>query len=125
MKEALSVLFRLALPIAALVLLMMLPITDSFFGGHAVQQGTPVYGIIGDADGNGFVDLADADLIRAIARGGQSYDGSLIAVADLNGDGNITADDAGILLLYLSDADHGAVTPDVYYRIKLTEEVRS
>lgn len=119
MKHEISILIRAAVPVCALFLLMQLPVTDKFIGGNPVTDPVPVYSRIGDADGSGFVDLADVDEIRALAAGEAQPEGDRLRVSDLDADGTVTEQDAGILLLFLSDANAPDVTPDVYYRIRM------
>ena len=121
MKHEISILIRAAVPVCALFLLMQLPVTDKFIGGNPVTDPVPVYSRIGDADGSGFVDLADVDEIRTLAAGETQPEGDRLRVSDLDADGTVTEQDAGILLLFLSDANAPDVTPDVYYRIRMNQ----
>lgn len=121
MKHEISILIRAAVPFCALFLLTQLPVTDKFIGGTPITEPVPVYSKIGDADGSGFLDLADADTIRTLAAAETPPEGDLLRVCDLDGDGAVTEQDAGILLLFLSDADAPDVAPDVYYHIRLNQ----
>ena len=121
MKHEISILIRAAVPVCALFLLMQLPVTDKFIGGNSLTDPIPVYSKVGDADGSGFIDLADADEIRRLAAAKAQPEGERLRVTDLDGDGTVTEQDAGILLLFLSDPNAPDVTPDVYYRIRLNQ----
>lgn len=53
--------------------------------------------LLGDVNGNGRVDSADASLIACHANGSKTLDDSLLAAADANQDGQITAADAELI----------------------------
>ncbi|MCQ2416578.1 MAG: dockerin type I repeat-containing protein [Oscillospiraceae bacterium] len=114
---------RLAAGAVVLGILMALPLKDQFFGGNDLTLPVSVYGKAGDTDGNGILDMQDVKIIREISSGLMPGTEQIRQAADLNGDGQITSDDAGILMLYLSDENAKKMTPDVYYQYKKAEEV--
>ena len=117
MNRKLLMTLRLLVPVAALCVLLRRPITDKVFGGTPRQLPVPVYEKAGDADGNGFLELADVRAIRELAASGEVVTGARLRVSDLDGDGKITADDAGILLKYLAEPETPELPPDQYYRM--------
>lgn len=121
MKHEVPLWLRVLVPAGALVGIMKLPLSDSFFGGNPPTM-PAVYDMIGDADGSGTLGLGDVQAIRQVYLENAPYDDGFLKVADLNGDGKITAEDAGILLRFLADENAPDVTPDVYYRILIGQE---
>lgn len=122
MKTGTAALIRLAAGIAALGFLSVMPMTDRLIGGNELILPQRVYGQSGDADGSGVIDLQDVQVIRDIYSGRLTPDDNARKAADINSDGQITSDDAGILLLYLSDPAAVDMQPDAYYQIKKNGE---
>ena len=122
MNRKLLTALRLLVPAAALCVLLRQPMTDRVFGGTPRQLPVPVYERVGDADGNGFIELDDVTAIRKLAASGETVTGSRLRVSDIDGDGKITADDAGILLKYLAETTRPEVSPDQYYKMKMNGE---
>lgn len=122
MNRKLLTALRLLVPAAALCILLRQPMTDRVFGGTPQELPVPVYGKSGDADGSGFLDLEDVAEIRRMAASGETFTDARLRGADLDGDGRITADDAGILLKYLAEPEKPNIAPDLYYRIKRNGE---
>lgn len=54
--------------------------------------------VLGDSDGNGFVNASDASLILRYAVGSASLDSQSIAVSDVDGNGSVNASDAALIL---------------------------
>lgn len=117
MKKGTALFLRLAVPIGAAALLLTMPLTDRFLGGQKLILPAAVYDTPGDTDGNGRLDLDDVRTLRAMYQNGTQPDAAMLPVADLNGDRVVDADDAGILLRYLSDENAADMTPDQYYKM--------
>ena len=109
---------RLAAGIAALGFLSVMPMTDRLIGGNEIKPQQQAAGGIGDPDGSGLIDLQDVQAIRDYCSGTKVPDDNARTAADINGDGQITSDDAGILLLYLSDPASETMQPDAFYQMK-------
>ncbi len=116
MKSGTVTFLRLVAGAAALGFLCVMPLTDRFFGGNVVRIASGTPGSAGDADGNGTVDMLDVQVIRDIYNGLTNPDDNTRNAADINHDGQINSDDAGILLRYLAEPDAPSVSPDVYYQ---------
>lgn len=54
--------------------------------------------VLGDADGNGYVNASDASLILRYAVGSASLDSQSLAVSDVDGNGAVNASDAALIL---------------------------
>ena len=118
MKTGTVTLIRLLAGAAALGFLSVMPLTDRLIGGNEVRLPLRVYGQVGDPDHSGMIDLEDVQLIREYCSGVRTPDDEARKAADINGDGQITSDDTGILLLYLSDPAAENMQPDAYYQMK-------
>lgn len=118
MKTGTVTVIRLAAGLAALGFLSVMPMTDRLIGGNEVKPVQQTAGEIGDPDCSGMIDLQDVQAIRDFCSGVKVPDDDARRAADINGDGQITSDDAGILLLYLSDPAAEDMQPDAFYQMK-------
>jgi hypothetical protein len=62
-------------------------------------------GALGDVDGDGFVSLADAELVQKITVGTRSADPDQLRRADVAGDGSVTTRDALFIARYARGMD--------------------